>query len=141
MTENQARGINDADHSGVKRVRLKRWNWAHLPDLDLQLAIIARSGECSVFTVEDMVRYLAAAVFYPMLWLRGFVLAVGRLASGVAIIGAVAIGLVSLLTRHRLWLPAGLSVLAGFIIFLLMQLYDAILFWLNPSGRTLILYQ
>ena len=98
-------------------------------------------GERSVFRVEDMVRYLAAAVFYPMLWLRGFVLAVGRLASGVAIIGAVAIGLVSLLTRHRLWLPAGLSVLAGFIIFLLMQLYDAILFWLNPSGRTLILYQ
>jgi hypothetical protein len=91
--------------------------------------------------VEDIVKYLAAVVFYPMLWLRGLVLAVGRLVSGLAIIAAIVIGLVSLFTRYRLWLPAGLSALAGFIIFLLLQLYDAILFRLNPSGRALILYQ
>ncbi len=86
-------------------------------------------------------KYLAAAVFYPMLWMRGFVLALGRLLSGFAVITAIVIGLVSLFTRYRFWLPAGLCAIAAFIIFLLLQLYDSILFRLNPSGRTLILYQ
>jgi hypothetical protein len=86
-------------------------------------------------------KYLAAAIFYPMLWMRGFVLTLGRLVSGFAAIAAIVTGLVSLFTRYRFWLPAGLFALAGFIIFLLLQLYDSILFRLNPSGRTLILYQ
>jgi hypothetical protein len=91
--------------------------------------------------MENTLKYLAAAVFYPMLWMRGLVLAVGRLVSGFAVIAAIVIGLISLFTRYRFWLPAGLFAIAGFIIFLLLQLYDSILFRLNPSGRTLILYQ
>jgi hypothetical protein len=91
--------------------------------------------------MEGIVKYLAAAVFYPMLWMRGFVLALGRLASGFAVIAAIVIGLVSFFTRYRFWLQAGLSAIAGFTIFVLLQLYDSILFRLNPSGRTLVLYQ
>jgi hypothetical protein len=49
--------------------------------------------------------------------------------------------LVSVFTRHRLWLLAGMFGLCGFLAFLLLQLYDSILFRLNPTGRTLILYQ
>jgi hypothetical protein len=91
--------------------------------------------------MEITLKYLAAAVFYPMLWMRGLVLALGRLVSGFSVIAAIVIGLISLFTRYRFWWPAGLFAIVGFIIFLLLQLYDSILFRLNPSGRTLILYQ
>ena len=86
-------------------------------------------------------RIVAAFVFYPMLWMRGLVLFLGRLVSGFASIAALVMLLVSVFTRHRLWLLAGMFGLSGFLTFLLLQLYDSILFRLNPTGRTLILYQ
>jgi hypothetical protein len=86
-------------------------------------------------------RLIATLVFYPMLWLRGFVLFLGRLVSGFASIAALVMLLVSAFTRHRFWLLAGMFGLCGFLTFLLLQLYDSILFRLNPTGRTLILYQ
>jgi hypothetical protein len=86
-------------------------------------------------------RIVAALVFYPMLWLRGLVLFLGRLLSGFASIAALVMLLVSVFTRHRFWLLACMFALGGFLSFLLLQLYDSILFRLNPTGRTLILYQ
>src|ERR1039457_133366 len=55
---------------------------------------------------EEIMKYLAAAVFYPMLWMRGLVLALGRLMSGFAVIAAIVIALISLFTRYRpRWSP------------------------------------
>jgi hypothetical protein len=87
------------------------------------------------------VRILAAAFFYPMLRLRGVVFLFARLVNGVGIIAAVVMVLVSVFSKHRLWLPAGLFAVGSFVSFLLLQVYDSILFWLNPTGRSLILYQ
>jgi hypothetical protein len=86
-------------------------------------------------------RFLAAAVFYPMLWLRGVVFLLCRLASGLAIIAAVVMVLVSMFTKYRFWLPAGLLAVGSFLSFLLLQVYDSILFRLNPTGRMLVLCQ
>ena len=86
-------------------------------------------------------RILTLVVFYPMLWLRGLVLVLGRLVSGLAGLAAVLMVLASIFTRHRLWLPAGILALLSFFTFLLLQIYDSILFRLNPTGRTLILYE
>jgi hypothetical protein len=86
-------------------------------------------------------RIVAAFVFYPMLWMRGLVLFLGRLVSGFASIAAFVMLLVSIFTRHRFWLLACMFALCGFLAFLMLQLYDSILFRLNPTGRSLILYQ
>ncbi len=58
-------------------------------------------------------RILTVVVFYPMLWLRGLVLVLGHLVSGVAGLAAVVMVLSSVFTRHRFWLPAGLLALSG----------------------------
>lgn len=86
-------------------------------------------------------RILASMLFYPMLWLRGIVVIVGHVISSAGMLIAVILVAMSCLTRHRWWLEAGLFALASFIAFLLLQVYDALLFRLNPTGRTLILYQ
>jgi hypothetical protein len=88
-----------------------------------------------------MVRILAATVFYPMLWLRSVVFLLCHLISHLGIIAAVTMALVSLLSKHGFWLLAGLFAVGSFISFLLLQIYDSILFWLNPTGRRLVLYE
>lgn len=103
----------------------------------MRVLLTTRNAE----TREITMRILASVLFYPMLWFRAIVLIVGRFVSSVGMIAAVIMALVSCLTIHRLWLEAGLCTLGSFIIFLMLQIYDSILFRLNPTGRTLILYQ
>jgi len=72
-------------------------------------------------------KFLAAAVFFPMLWLRGLVIVLGRALSTLLSLGGV--------------IAAGLSLLTRFLAFLGMQLYDSILVRLNPTQRTFLFYQ
>jgi hypothetical protein len=90
---------------------------------------------------EDIMRIVAAAFFYPLLWLRNVVFLLGCLVSGLGTMAAVVAVVVSLFSKHRFWLPAGLFAIGSFISFLLLQVYDSVLFWLNPTGRSLTLYQ
>jgi hypothetical protein len=86
-------------------------------------------------------KFLAAAVFFPMLWLRGLVIVLGRALSTLLSLGGVIAAGLSLLTRHHYWLIAGMLCASGFLAFLGMQLYDSILVRLNPTQRTFLFYQ
>ncbi len=85
--------------------------------------------------------FFESVLFYPMLWFRAIVLIIGRFISSVGLIAALIMALGSCITRHRLWLETGLCALISFVAFFLLQIYDSILFRLNPTGRTLILSQ
>jgi hypothetical protein len=87
------------------------------------------------------IKYLAAVIFFPLLWLRGFVIAVGRAISGLCTISGIIAAGVAALTRYHCWAIAGGPILAGFLGFMFLQFYDSILVRLNPTGRTFLFYQ
>ena len=80
-------------------------------------------------------------VFYPLLWLRGVVVFLTRVVSVLAMMAAVAVGLGAIFTHQNLWLLAGVCAAGSLLAFLLQQLYDSLLFRLNPTGRMLILWR
>jgi hypothetical protein len=84
---------------------------------------------------------LRGLVFYPLLWLRDVVVLLTRVVSVLAMMAAVAVGAGAFFTHRNLWLLAGVCAICSFLAFLLQQLYDSLLFRLNPTGRTLILYR
>jgi hypothetical protein len=86
-------------------------------------------------------KYFAAAIFFPMLWLRGLVVALGRAISGLCTLSGVVAAAISVCTRYHFWMMAGCLILAGFLSFMFRQLYDFILLRLNPTRRTLFFYQ
>jgi hypothetical protein len=86
-------------------------------------------------------RLIAAFIFYPMLWMRGLLLPLLYLASSLAFAAAALAAVLSIFGRHSFWPGTAIFAAASFLSFVLGQLYDSILFRLNPTGRTLILYQ
>jgi hypothetical protein len=86
-------------------------------------------------------KYLAAAVFFPMLWIRGLVIVLGRAISGLCTIAGVIAAGISLTTRYHCWMIAGGLCLAGLLSFMFLQVYDSILVRLNPTQRTFFFYQ
>ena len=85
-------------------------------------------------------RILKAIIFYPMLWLRGIFLLVGRLIGGLFFLGFIIFMCAKLLgVEYVSWWDVGLFGLFSFVIFLLLQFYDQILLWLNPTDNILIL--
>jgi hypothetical protein len=76
-----------------------------------------------------------------MLWLRGLVIALGRAVSGLCTISGIVAAGISLFSQYHYWAIAGGLILAGFLSFLFLQIYDSILVRLNPTRRTFFFYQ
>lgn len=79
-------------------------------------------------------KILRSIVFYPMLWLRGLMLLVGKVLGGLFLI----VGVVGFVAKF----PMGLSILMivlSIVTFVISFTYDLILLKLNPTGQTLVL--
>ena len=82
-----------------------------------------------------MINVLKGIVFYPLLWLRGIVIKVGRLLAGLLLFAALL----------SLWvgdIPTKISIawaVMSFALFLLCHFYDWVLIKLNPTDNILIL--
>lgn len=87
--------------------------------------------------------FLKALLFYPLLWLRGLVLAIGRVLSGLLLLASLIIVIVKLNsdTNNISWLNALIPAITGFVIFMIMEFYDQILLKLNPTNNELTLYR
>ena len=92
-------------------------------------------------STRGTMKYLAAVIFFPLLWLRGFVIAVGSAISGLCTISGIIAAGVAAFTQYHCWAIAGGLILAGFLCFMFLQFYDSILVRLNPTGRTFLFYQ
>lgn len=75
-------------------------------------------------------------IFYPMFWLRGIFLLVGKLLGGFLLLGGIFEYFIGAPTI--IW---SMTLTFSFLIFILRQTYDTILLKLNPTGRDLILFQ
>ncbi len=85
-------------------------------------------------------RFLKSLLFYPLLWLRGLVLLVGKLMSGFFMLGFLLVGGFKFAGELEVsgWIVAFYAV-AGVVVFTLVELYDQLLLRLNPTGYDLIL--
>jgi hypothetical protein len=84
-------------------------------------------------------KVMASLAFYPMLWLRGIVVMLGKLVVALFTLGfCFALGLKVFADEPLLtwWMVAIAGVLA-FGGFMLLELYDDILLKLNPTGKML----
>jgi hypothetical protein len=88
-------------------------------------------------------KFLAFAVFYPLLWLRSIFVGLGKLIGGVFTLIFVVLLAIKILdsTTPVPWLAVVLSGVLGFGSFLLLEFYDNILLRLNPTGNDLALYK
>jgi hypothetical protein len=89
-------------------------------------------------------RFLVPVVFYPMLWLRPLLMFVAKVLGWLSVLGSVGSGCFNLSSRDvplEVW--GAVFTMAGlaFGLFLLREFYDRILFRLNPTGQTLILFK
>ncbi|CAK3333889.1 conserved hypothetical protein [Vibrio crassostreae] len=78
---------------------------------------------------------LKGVVFYPLLWLRGLLIRIGRLIAGLLLFSA-------LLSALMGELPTQISItfaVMSFALFMLCHFYDWILIKLNPTDNILIL--
>jgi hypothetical protein len=85
--------------------------------------------------MNQVIKILKSVIFYPMLWLRGLFLRVGKFISGLFLLGLI----LGLLFRA----PIGYLIGCGIFSlgsFLLTFFYDQILLKLNPTGNTLTLF-
>lgn len=82
---------------------------------------------------------LRALLFYPLLGLRGLFILLARVVSVLAMMAAVTMGVAAIYSHQNFWLIAAVCAIGSFLVFLLQQLYDSLLFRLNPTGRTLFL--
>jgi hypothetical protein len=83
---------------------------------------------------------LKSIIFYPMMWLRGIFLLVGKVLQGFFLLGAL---LILFAGRGQDYFWPMLLMCSGFsfFFFLLTQFYDQILLKLNPTGNDLFLIQ
>ncbi|PCE67546.1 hypothetical protein B6G00_04150 [Salinivibrio sp. YCSC6] len=85
--------------------------------------------------MKIFINLLRNIIFYPMLWLRGIFVGLGRLISGLCLIVAViSLFFERLETAMTIWM-----VVASFGFFMFNMIYDSILLKLNPTGHILIL--
>lgn len=78
---------------------------------------------------------LKGMVFYPLLWLRGLLIRVGRFLAGLFMFGV-------LLSFFVGDIPTKISIawgLLSFALFMLCQFYDWVLVKLNPTDSILVL--
>lgn len=81
-----------------------------------------------------MINILKGIVFYPLLWLRGILVKLGRLLAGLLLFAA----LTSLFFDE---MPTKLSIawaVMSFALFMLCHFYDWVLTKLNPTDNILI---
>ena len=88
----------------------------------------------------NVLNVLKSILFYPMMWLRGIFLLVGRFLQGFFLLGLI---MVIFIGRGQEYFWMLLFTFAGgsFSFFLLTRFYDQILLRLNPTGKDLILVQ
>jgi hypothetical protein len=93
--------------------------------------------------MELSMNFLKALLFYPMFWLRGLILAIGRILSGLLLFVSIVIVIIKINsdTNDMSWMTALMPAIMGFSIFMLMEFYDQILLKLNPTNNELILYK
>jgi hypothetical protein len=87
---------------------------------------------------------LAPVLFYPMLWLRPLFMFAAKLLGWLSLLGSlggVCLNLFAPDTAHQDWGPVLVTGALAFGLFLLREFYDRILFRLNPTGQTLILFR
>lgn len=78
--------------------------------------------------------------FYPLLWLRGVVVLIGKVVSGFFLIGSLLVGGLKVAGELdvSVWIVAFYGA-AGVVVFSLTEIYDQVLLRLNPTGCELIL--
>lgn len=82
-------------------------------------------------------KFLKAALFYVLFYLRGLFMLAGRLLGGLFLLLCI----VSLFIKSYPWYASVALGVLGFATFLLRQFYDQLLLKLNPTGSGLTLYQ
>ena len=85
--------------------------------------------------MSRVIKLLKSLIFYPMLWLRGLFLGVGKFISGFFLLGLI----LGFLFHAHIGYLIGCGILS-FGAFLLTFFYDQILLKLNPTGTTLTLF-
>lgn len=85
--------------------------------------------------MSQLIKILKSVIFYPMLWLRGIFLSIGKFISGLFLLGLI----LGLLFRAPIGYLIGCGIFS-FGSFLLTFFYDQILLKLNPTDTTLILF-
>jgi len=86
---------------------------------------------------------LKSILFYPLLFLRGLIIAIGGLLSGFCILVTLVLSIFKWTDNlpDMPWLEVLIPAGAGFVIFILLEFYDQILLKLNPTDSELTLYK
>lgn len=81
--------------------------------------------------------------FYPLLWLRGIFLSIGKIVSVICLLSSVLMVILKMIEQFSTieWIQIVPTAAIGFGIFMLMEFYDQILLKLNPTGAELTLYK
>jgi len=88
----------------------------------------------------ELMRVLKSLIFYPLLWLRGLFVLIGKVLGGFFLLGFLLVGGLKLAGELVVsgWIVAFYGV-AGLLVFTLSEFYDQLLLWLNPTRRELLL--
>ena len=88
-------------------------------------------------------KIIKALLFYPLLWLRGIVLRIGRLLSGLCLLGVASMLILKSIDKapNLEWTQILMSAVMAFAIFMLLEFYDQLLLKLNPTSNKLTLYK
>ncbi|HFU0470685.1 TPA: hypothetical protein ACGTTL_002458 [Vibrio parahaemolyticus] len=84
-----------------------------------------------------MLNILKGIIFYPLLWLRGLLIKIGRFLAGFLLLAALVTAFLPEIDKAFTTILAVMS----FTLFMLCHFYDWVLLKLNPTGHTLILEQ
>ncbi len=87
-----------------------------------------------------IIRFL---LFYPLLWMRGLFLAIGKILSFICVTSSALMGILKMTDQFSNieWSQIIPLALVGFALFMLMEFYDMLLLKLNPTGATLTLHR
>ena len=80
-------------------------------------------------------RFIKAIFFYPLLWVRRILKIILKITGVAFVLGSI----FPFVAPDMHWGFGILFVVLGFLTFLLSQLYDQLLFKLNPTDTVLIL--
>ncbi|NVK55879.1 MAG: hypothetical protein HWE26_09700 [Alteromonadaceae bacterium] len=86
---------------------------------------------------------IKAVFFYPLLWLRGIFLGIGKISSVICLVSSVLMIILKMTEQFSTieWVQIIPTAVIGFGTFILMEFYDQIILKLNPSGAELTLYK
>ncbi|RNA65314.1 hypothetical protein CR163_008835 [Prosthecochloris sp. ZM_2] len=88
----------------------------------------------------NVLNALKSILFYPMMWLRGVFLLVGKILQGFFLLGLILVLFIAQ-GQEYFWTLVLMFAGGSFSFFLLTHFYDQILLRLNPTGKDLILVQ